>query len=114
MNKADGEDVQFRVLRLLEGQPHLSQREIAKELTLSLGGINYCLNALVQKGQIKVRNFRNSTNKIRYAYILTPHGLEQKSRMTASFLRRKMAEYDALKREISTLEYELNTKTQHD
>ena len=104
MSKPVNEDVQYRVLRLLESQPHLSQREIATELALSLGGINYCLRALVQKGQIKVRNFRRSDNKIRYAYILTPQGLEQKSRLTASFLRRKLAEYEALKREIDELE----------
>lgn len=106
MSRIVSEDVQFRVLRLLKSQPHLSQREIATELSLSLGGINYCLKALVQKGQIKVRNFQKSNNKIRYAYILTPHGLEQKSRLTANFLHRKMAEYEALKQEIGELERE--------
>lgn len=109
MNKTVSEDVQFRVLHLLEKQPHLSQREISKELALSLGGINYCLKALVQKGQIKVRNFRESNNKIRYAYILTPSGIEQKSRLTAGFLRRKMAEYEALRQEITALEAELES-----
>ncbi|MFT4960236.1 MAG: EPS-associated MarR family transcriptional regulator [Paracoccaceae bacterium] len=81
------EDVQFRVLRLLQSKPHLSQREITRGLTLNLGGIIYCLRALVQKGQIKVRNYRKSNNKICCAYILTPHGIEQKFQLTANFLK---------------------------
>lgn len=111
MTRVVSEDVQFRVLRLLESQPDMSQREIAAELELSVGGINYCLKALVQKGQIKVRNFRLSNNKLGYAYILTPSGIEKKSRMTASFLRRKLAEYEKLKKEIETLEREMKLKT---
>jgi EPS-associated MarR family transcriptional regulator len=107
MTKSVSEDVQFRVLWLLETQPNMSQREIAAELALSVGGINYCLKALVQKGQVKVRNFRRSNNKLGYAYILTPSGLEKKSRMTASFLRRKLAEYERLKQEIEALERDL-------
>ena len=111
MKKFVSEDVQFRVLRLLENQAHLSQREMAAELALSLGGINYCLKALVEKGQVKIHNFRKSNSKIGYAYLLTPSGLEKKSRMAASFLRRKLQEYEALRREIDNLERELGSKS---
>lgn len=95
------------MLRLLEGNPHLSQREIAAELGVSLGGTNYCLRALIQKGQVKVRNFRAADNKLRYAYVLTPRGLEEKARLAGRFLRRKRAEYHALKAEIESLQAEM-------
>jgi EPS-associated MarR family transcriptional regulator len=101
------EDVRFRVLRLLEDQPHLSQRDIADTLGVSLGATNYVLKALVEKGQLKVRNFRASNNKLRYAYILTPIGIETKARLTAGFLKRKYAEYEALKVEINALEADI-------
>ncbi len=95
--------MQFRVLRMLDGNPELSQRQIAGELKISLGAVNYCLGALIEKGQIKVRNFRSSDNKLRYAYILTPRGVSEKARLTGAFLKRKMAEYEALKAEIDAL-----------
>ena len=101
------DDVRFRLLRLLEDRPDLSQRQIAQELGVSLGRINYVLRALVEKGQLKVRNFRASDNKLRYAYVLTPRGLDYKARLTAGFLRRKVAEYEALKAEIAALKSEL-------
>lgn len=103
MVKAASDDVRFRVLRVLEDQPDLSQRQIARELDVSVGAVNYCLRALVEKGQIKVRNFRSSDNKLRYAYILTPRGVAEKTRLTGAFLKRKMAEYEALKAEIAAL-----------
>lgn len=103
MAKAASDDVRFRVLRVLEGNPDLSQRQIAGELGVSVGSVNYCLNALIEKGQIKVRNFRSSDNKLRYAYILTPRGVAEKARLTGAFLKRKMAEYEALKAEIEAL-----------
>jgi EPS-associated MarR family transcriptional regulator len=101
------DDIRFRLLRLLAEQPDLSQREIARELGVSLGATNYVLRALADKGLLKFRNFRASGNKMRYAYILTPRGLEAKARLTAGFLRRKMAEYEALRREIEAIEREL-------
>ena len=101
-------DVRFRLLRLLEQNPDLSQRDIARELGVSLGATNYVLRALVDKGQVKIRNFRASNNKLRYAYILTPKGLESRARLTAGFLRRKRKEYDALRAEIEALEEELS------
>jgi EPS-associated MarR family transcriptional regulator len=100
-------DVRFKLLRLLEAKPDLSQREMAQELNVSLGSTNYILRALVDKGQVKIRNFRASDNKRRYAYILTPRGLEHKARLTAGFLKRKRAEYDALRAEIEALQAEV-------
>jgi len=110
MVKAASEDVHFRVLRVLENKPDISQRQIAEELGVSLGAVNYCLRALIDKGQIKVRNFRSSDHKLRYAYILTPHGLAEKARLTTSFLKRKLAEYEALKAEIEILKGSLPEK----
>lgn len=101
------DDVRFRILRLLEAEPDLSQRQIAERLGISLGRVNYLLRALAAKGQVKVRNFRVSRNKLRYAYLLTPKGIEEKTRLTAGFLRRKLAEYEALRAEIASLEREL-------
>lgn len=107
MSKSDAEDVRFRVLRLLEDSPELSQRQLAAELGVSVGAVNFCLRALVEKGQVKIRNFRASDNKLRYAYILTPQGIAEKTRLTGAFLKRKMAEYEALKAEIAAVEAEL-------
>lgn len=103
MVRSVSDDVRFRILRVLEGKPNLSQRQIAIELGVSVGAVNYCLRALAEKGQIKVRNFRSSDNKLRYAYFLTPRGVAEKTRLTGAFLKRKMAEYEALKAEIEAL-----------
>lgn len=100
-------DTHLRLMRLLEARPELSQRDLARELGTSLGKINYCLNALIAKGWIKVRNFRNNRNKLGYAYLLTPRGIESKAAITVHFLRRKMDEYEQLKREIDQLQVEL-------
>lgn len=108
MSKIISEDVHFRVLKLLEEKPDLSQREISQELGISLGGVNYCLKALSEKGQIKIRNFRASNNKLRYAYVLTPRGLAAKVALTGRFLQRKMVEFEALKAEIEALKKDVN------
>ncbi len=100
-------ELQFRVLRLLESNPHLTQRELSKSLGVSLGGVNYCLNALVVKGSVKIQNFKNNKNKWVYAYLLTPQGLAEKTALTGSFLRRKMQEYEGLKAEIESLKFEV-------
>jgi len=107
MSRPKNEDAHFRVLRLLERNPELSQRDVAEALGVSLGAANYVLRALVEKGQIKIQNFRTSENKLRYAYILTPSGIETKVRLTLGFLKRKHAEYEALRAEIEGLEAEL-------
>jgi EPS-associated MarR family transcriptional regulator len=100
------EDTDFRLLRLLEDHPDLSQREIAQKLGLSLGGLNYCLKALMEKGFIKLENFQNSRHKFRYVYVLTPAGIAQRISMTGRFLKRKLAEYEALRAEIEALKKE--------
>src|SRR6478735_8332225 len=94
------------VLRLLEDSPSRSQREVASELGMSLGKVNYLLKALLDKGFVKIQNFRNSSNKRAYAYLLTPEGVAAKADLTRNFLARKIAEYDALKLEIERLRQE--------
>lgn len=100
------EEIRYRLLKLLEPNPRLSQRQLARELGISLGKVNYCLNALVAKGWIKVANFKNSRNKSAYMYLLTPRGFEEKARVTARFLQTKMQEYQALKNEIEQVREE--------
>ena len=84
----------------------MTQRELAEELGISLGKVNFCLQALVEKGILKVKNFRNSNNKRAYTYLLTPSGMEEKARLTVAFLRRKTAEYEQLRAEIEVLKLE--------
>ena len=91
---------QFNVLRKIKSKPNSSQRELASELGFSLGKLNYCLRALKEKGLIKIQNFRKDPNKLRYAYILTPKGMNAKTKITLNFMKRKMKEYDELKAEI--------------
>lgn len=88
------------VLRKIGSNPKSSQRQLAKELGFSLGKLNYCINALKDKGLIKIKNFKANRNKISYVYILTPKGLSEKTRLTINFMKRKMTEYDELKKEI--------------
>ncbi len=101
------EDTRFRVLRLLQETPDITQRQVAEALGISLGGTNYCLRALASKGLVKIRNFRNSDNKMGYAYLLTPKGITEKTALTTQFLKRKMEEYEVLKAEIEALEKEI-------
>lgn len=96
----------YGLLKTLEDNPSLSQRDMAKRLGISLGKVNFCLNALVEKGCLKVNNFRNSENKLAYAYLLTPHGVDEKARMTVRFLKYKMQEYEQLRAEIKELKHE--------
>jgi EPS-associated MarR family transcriptional regulator len=101
-------ELHFRVLRLLETNPRLSQRELSKSLGASLGGVNYCLNALIAKGAVKIENFKNNQNKWVYAYLLTPQGVAEKTALTGSFLKRKMQQYEQLKQEIESLTQEVS------
>jgi EPS-associated MarR family transcriptional regulator len=98
------EDTHFRVLALLEKMPDVSQRDLAKALGVSLGGVNYSLRALVDRGMVKAQNFSKSDRKLAYAYVLTPQGLAEKTKLTARFLKRKMEEYEALRAEIDSLQ----------
>ncbi len=100
------EDTYFRVMRILQENPDLTQRELAEKLGISVGGLNYCLKALMEKGWVKMRNFANSKNKFGYVYLLTPAGLAEKAAIARRFLRRKMDEYEALKAEIEALKVE--------
>jgi len=102
------DETRYRLLKLLEAQPELSQRELARAMDISLGKANYCLRALVEKGLIKARNFQASKNKRAYAYYLTPKGVQEKARVTAHFLKRKMTEYEELKEEIRRLKHEVS------
>jgi EPS-associated MarR family transcriptional regulator len=101
------DELRYNLLRLLEQKPGLSQRDIASSLNLSLGKVNYCLRALVEKGFLKARNFRNNRNKFAYLYLLTPTGIEEKARVTYEFLRLKSAEIGELRREIDMLRQEM-------
>lgn len=94
------EDVNFRILRLLQDNPEMTQRELARAVGVSTDGIHYVLTALLDKGVIKLGNFTASTDKRRYAYVLTPKGITERARLTRNFIIRKMAEYEALKIEI--------------
>ena len=102
------EDTYFRVLRMLQDNPDLTQREIAQQLGVSTSGLNYCLNALIDKGWVKVQNFSQSKNKFGYIYVLTPQGILEKVALTGRFLQRKQAEYEALRTEIDSLTAELS------
>ncbi len=103
-------ETHLRVLRLLQANPHMTQRELADELGVSLGKANYCMRELVVKGLIKMRNFSNSRNKLSYAYLLTPSGVAAKARLTAEYLRIKVAEYASLEREIEQLRIEASSR----
>lgn len=102
------EERHLKVLRLLEQNPEMTQRELAKALGVSVGATNYCLKALVGKGWVKLENFQKNRNKLGYLYLLTPMGIAAKAQLTASFLQRKMAEYEALRAEIDQLQAEVD------
>ncbi len=104
------ETTHYGLLKTLENNPGLSQRDLAKLLGISLGKVNFCLNALVEKGSLKIKNFRNNDNKLVYAYLLTSRGIEEKARITVRFLRHKLQEYEELRKEIEALRYEAEKK----
>ena len=102
------QEIHLKVLRHIEENPKVTQRELASELGVSLGKTNYCIKALLDKGFIKAKNFHNSNNKRAYFYKLTPTGIEAKARISVAFLRHKMREYEQLKQEIDQLQNEVN------
>jgi EPS-associated MarR family transcriptional regulator len=102
------EDTYFRAMRILQQNPDLTQRELAAKLGVSVGGLNYCLKALMERGWIKMQNFSHSKNKFGYVYMLTPGGIAEKAALTSRFLKRKLDEYEALRAEIEALELESN------
>ena len=101
------EEIHLQVLRIIESNPEITQRELAESLGVSLGKTNYCLKALIDKGWLKANNFKNSNNKLAYAYVLTPTGIEEKANITVLFLKRKLWEFEALKEEIEQLRREV-------
>ena len=101
LNKSmDNNQDHFNVLRKIQQKPESSQRELAEDLGFSLGKLNYCLKALKVKGLVKIKNFKKNPNKINYIYVLTPKGVSEKTKLTLNFMKRKMKEYDELKKEI--------------
>jgi EPS-associated MarR family transcriptional regulator len=106
------ENTHFKVLRLLESNPQMNQRELAQALGVSLGKANYCLKALLDKGMLKVQNFQSSKRKLAYAYLLTPAGIAEKAALAGRFLQRKMDEFEQLKAEIESLQQEAIGKVQ--
>ena len=108
------QDTNLKLLRYLEDHPQVTQRELAEHLGISLGKANYCMKSLIEKGQVKARNFKNSDNKRAYLYKLTPQGIEAKARITVNFLQRKMREYEELETEIQELQREVANTGNHE
>lgn len=104
------EDTYYRVMRILEDNPDLTQRELAEKLGVSVGALNYCLKALMNKGWVKMRSFGQSKNKFGYIYLLTPRGVSEKAALTSEFLRRKIEEYEALAAEIESLKSDFDAE----
>jgi EPS-associated MarR family transcriptional regulator len=96
-------ETHLKILKYMDSNPHVSQRELAEELGVSVGKVNYCVKALIDKGQVKAGNFKRSSDKINYLYLLTPQGIEEKARLTARFLKRKIAEHEQICKEIEQL-----------
>lgn len=112
LQKPIPEETSYRVMQLLQENPDLTQRELAEKLGVSVGGVNYCLKVLVDKGWVKMKNFARSKNKFGYVYVLTPAGIVEKSTITYRLLQRKMEEYEELKIEIDALKSEFKTNFQ--
>ena len=100
------DEYRYRILKLLEADPQASQRKIADELGISLGCVNYCPQTLIEKGLVKANNFRSNSNKRAYLYLLTPKGIEEKTKVTLRFLKLTLLEYETLKRELEELRHE--------
>jgi EPS-associated MarR family transcriptional regulator len=100
------DETRYRILKLLEAEPNASQRRVSEELGISLGRVNFCMRALIEKGLVKANNFRQSRHKRPYLYLLTRRGIEEKAVVTTRFLKRKLDEYEALKREVEELQRE--------
>lgn len=103
------DELRLRVLRALDANPELSQRQLAAELDVSLGGVNYALKALIERGFVKADNFRKSGNKVAYLYVLTPQGVAEKASLATAFLSRKLEEYEVLRQEIEALKGEVGS-----
>lgn len=107
MNNQHEQEIRLRLLKILSQEPILSQRDMADRIGVSLGKINYCLSELAKRGLIKIIRFKSAKNKIPYTYVLTPHGLQEKARLTLRFLKHKLTEYEEIKRQIRQLAREV-------
>ena len=107
MNHLYEQEIRYRLLKILTQESKLGQRDMAKRMGISLGKVNYCISELAAKGWIKITRFRSAKNKIPYTYVLTPKGLEAKGKLTVRFLKRKLAEYEEIKKQIRELHYEV-------
>lgn len=107
------EETYLKVMRLLQENPDLTQRELAEQLGVSVGSVNYCLKALMEKGLVKMKNFIHSKNKFGYVYVLTPTGIAERAELASKFLARKVAEYETLKHEIEVLKAEVDNKKEN-
>ena len=103
------EEYRYKILKELQQNPDMNQRELARRLDISLGKANFCLKALIEKGSIKTENFKKNTNKVRYLYLLSPKGIEEKALLAQSFLKRKLKEYEELEKEIEQLREEVKS-----
>ena len=110
MNNNDDQEIRYRLLKILESNPNLTQRQMAEEMGLSLGKFDYCLKEVIKKGFVKINRFKSSDNKAGYMYLLTPHGIEAKTKITVNFLKRKMNEYEKIKQEIEELKEEVEAE----
>ncbi|MFC1837484.1 MarR family EPS-associated transcriptional regulator [Thermodesulfobacteriota bacterium] len=107
MNSKSNHEISYQIFRILSKNPNLNQRQMAKEMGLSLGKFNFCLKELVKKGFVKINRFKSSDNKAKYMYILTPKGIEAKTKITVNFLKRKMSEFEKMQKEIEELKREI-------
>jgi EPS-associated MarR family transcriptional regulator len=108
------QEIRYRLLKILTQESSLTQRDMAERMGISLGKVNYCLSELAKKGLIKVHRFKSAKNKIPYTYFLTPRGLEEKARLTVKFLKRKLSEYEEIKRQIRDLVLEIEAEDLND
>ncbi len=106
MNISHEQEIRYRLLKILSQEPKLGQRDMAKRMGISLGKVNYCISELASKGWIKITRFKNAREKIPYTYMLTPKGLEERGRLTLRFLKRKLREYEEIKKQIRELHCE--------
>ena len=111
MEMAEDPEIPYHLLKILESEPNLTQRQMAGEMGISLGKFNYCLKELVKKGFVKMERFTSSDNKAAYMYLLTPQGIEEKSIITMNFLKRKMQEFEEIKQQIDVLKQEVTNET---
>ena len=104
----NNKDIRLDLLRKLEDNPNYTQRELSKEMGVSLGKVNYCMKKLIEKGWVKLSNFNNNKDKVSYIYLLTPKGIEKKAKLTIEFLKTKIKEYQILQEEIEVLKQDIN------